>query len=216
MNVQHKAAILIYIRFSLVQRLYANLCYTVHFVCDSPKSAAIMRNVIPYILRVQSDIHCECLNSIAYVTCTIDIEYSQWISEHSLNHDMWLQVLIVSSEDSILKISSSLHVVHFELCDEIVFISQVYEFRFIIVRTWARMLTWVCRCNENWLSPSLPLSPAPNAHCRSTFNLRLHTSVFLAFCYRDGVCEDDAPRRGAASLTRPAAFDSWISGERTL
>jgi len=29
------------------------------------------------ILRVHSDIHCECSKSIAYVTCTIDIEYSQ-------------------------------------------------------------------------------------------------------------------------------------------
>jgi len=38
MNIQHKAAILIYVRFSLIQRSLPYLCYTVHFVCDNPKA----------------------------------------------------------------------------------------------------------------------------------------------------------------------------------
>jgi len=32
---------------------------------------------------VRSNTHCECSKSIAYVTCTTDIEYLQWISERS-------------------------------------------------------------------------------------------------------------------------------------
>jgi len=46
-------------------------------------------SMVATIRGVRSDIHCECSKSIAYVTCTIDIEYSQWITERSRATRIW-------------------------------------------------------------------------------------------------------------------------------
>jgi len=43
MNVQHKV-ILIYVKFSLSNDLMSYLCYTVHFVCDSPNACDATHN----------------------------------------------------------------------------------------------------------------------------------------------------------------------------
>jgi len=42
------------------------------------------RETLPCLL-ICSNIHCKCSKSIVYVTCIIDIEYSQWILERSQN-----------------------------------------------------------------------------------------------------------------------------------
>jgi len=59
------------------------LALTIIMVAHARKNPARLTILPPNDPRVRSNTHCECSKSIAYVTCTTDIEYSQWVSERS-------------------------------------------------------------------------------------------------------------------------------------